>query len=88
MDINQALDKMLYRKRNKPTKPILKKLQPLQKGKFQQSYHHMKKPNRIDDETWWYPATSGPITKGYWKGYNYDAKRKVVLDGNKIIHKI
>ena len=60
----------------------------LRKGTFKSSFHHPIKPKKIDDETYWMPLKSGRITKGYFKGYDYDAKRKLVLDKGKIIERI
>lgn len=57
-------------------------------GRFIQSAHHKTKPKYIDDETWWVPNKSGKITKGYFEGYYYDAKKKAVMNGNKIIQKV
>ena len=72
------------------TKPVKydKSNSKLNKGTFIPSYHNPSNPGKIGDETWWVPNKSGKITKGYFKGYMYDAKRKVVLDDKRIVQRI
>jgi len=52
---------------------------------FEPSHHHHIKPNKIDDETFWFPNNSGRINKGCFEGYYYDSKRRSVIDNNNII---
>jgi hypothetical protein len=55
-------------------------------GTFIPSAHYHTKPDvseEFDEEIWWIPKKSGKITKGYFTGSMYDAKKKTI-DGEKI----
>lgn len=80
MDFGNEINRMLGQKEEKIIKKDVKESSKMFKGKFIKSYHHPTKSKRIDEETWWVPTKSGPITKGYFQDYYYDAKRKVVYD--------